>query len=1480
MATDLADGDADIHLQRIAGDVLGDFDANLEALLFRGVKKGEKGVVGGDGRRVAHDSGDGGRRGGRGGDRAVARALVRTHEACRIANLLEPFQELPQMLDPYLARWLPLLAEAFLQSVEGRAGVAPSSAALPPPSSAGTAANWRVMRLQQAVAQLLYVLCKVRGERVVVGVLPVEARHLEPLLNALERQGRGSGSGGSGGSGSGSGSGGTNSGAVGSGQNNQNGSWTWQERYVVLLWLAQLLLAPFDLASISAAAEEVEEEEANEEDASDDDKDGFVWPDHPLPSITRRVLPIALRYLAVPGKERDAARALLVRLATRRDMQQLGVRQALVRWALGALRRTTPDEPGRPRQPYYYIGTLSFLAGLLSAAAGTSDMDGALSAVFAAVHGIAEGDGGDEGDEGNEDSNPGHKAVVAIIRSSALARKMMIKALRAIAVRYIQLSATAGDASEVAEVAGETIEATIGYLLGRLADNDTPVRFAASKALSVITLRLDPDMAAQVIDAVLDGLQRNVLYAPATHPSDPPMPSLSAVDPLEWHGLMLTLAHLLYRRAPPLPDLPAIVRALRQGLAFERRSVSGTATGTNVRDAACFGVWALARRYTTQELLSLPRESGEDSGGLLQTLATHLVVAAALDPAGNIRRGSAAALQELIGRHPDTVRAGIPLVQAVDYHAVALRARAVSDVAQHAAVLAPSVYGAALRAALLGWRGVADAGSSSSSSSGGSGGGGVDVGAAARRVAAASFGQLTQLMARTESGSESAPGGPGRTALRYLVATVTMLVDRVAALQARQVEERHGFLLALDSVLDAFPALAASSSSPALSAELTGLCLPILAQVQRVLQDCRALKTPRRPELLAEAASRLVVSAFPIVQAALLSSQPADNNNNNNNNNTPSTWSTLQSGPTLLAAAGSVPARAFRETVQALDAAAAALPPSAPALAAIRPLVEVVTACLSESWFSQPQPEVVAATSDTALVLLVYLTPSLSSPTTSPPSTSRHSLLSAWASAVRQRPGTTAGYASVPLWKKRTSALGGSGGGGATTVGTTGHVFALTKAYPLLALSEGKDGTPPSASDTNLVVQAILDRWASDRAIDTRVALLQALAQSPAVMAYAATPTTAATAAKTNAFRAILAAGLDDYTTNARGDVGSHVRLQALRATQALLAQEAVAGTAAAAERGGLLFLRVLRLAAEKLDRVRVAAQAALVQAVGGGAGAGDTGRRLQAQTFSSQAYFGSLLGLRDAMAAVALTYNDEAHLPIAAAVAAAATAASTAPWMAALLRGYVTSADTGNEELVVASRAALVDYVSRGGDETERDDRRRGLWHALVGNLPGSKPARPGAKAVTPPDRIVVPTLEVLAFLFYAGVFSSSFSSPTTPSPPDLAALCRQAGLAAAKAGSVRKLEACVKVYGAVAAAAPAGSDAAAAARHQLAAWLAHPWPRVRDAVVDELWGLGLEVGASADASTDYAVLKGVDWATADAQATEGVALRLGLVR
>jgi hypothetical protein len=204
--------------------------------------------------------------------------------------------------------------------------------------------------------------------------------------------------------------------------------------------------------------------------------------------------------------------------------------------------------------------------------------------------------------------------------------------------------------------------------------------------------------------------------------------------------------------------------------------------------------------------------------------------------------------------------------------------------------------------------------------------------------------------------------------------------------------------------------------------------------------------------------------------------------------------------------------------------------------------------------------------------------------------------------------------------------------------------------------------------------------------------------------------------------------------------------------------------------------------------------------------------------------------------------------------------------WMEALMAGIVSSADTGNEELVIATRAALCEFCERSATNTDA------VCTALARNLK----ARQGT------DRVLVPTLEVVAFLFHVGIFARC-------SGVNYKDLCLQVQKACYKTGNVRKIEACIRVYGAIAdlgrdapppttpAGGSGGIDSKQAgireARTRLGALMFHPWPRVKSTVVDELWGLHHDDPAGE-------ALKSVDWGRAEKAKITAVVAALGLVQ
>ncbi|OJD35564.1 beta-tubulin cofactor d [Diplodia corticola] len=642
--------DEDIRLQRASAGLLSDLRSSLGKILWKSTPASA-------------------------GHRRIHR-LVRQRDLDRLLSFVEPFQEEPQLLDTHLRDVVPQLVDAYLEYL---------------PHSTGTPVKPKAVPLPLAVSRILYTLCKVRGQKVIVGFFNNEPRYLEPILDHFEK---------------------------GLGDE----SFVWEEKFVALLWLSHLMLAPFDLASISSGqpAETAQQ------------RTGIVLPDS-LPGVVNRIIPICIDYLKCATRERDAAASLLVRLSLRPDMRKVGLLESLVKWALSFFSSTTESVS----DIHTCLGVLAFLSGLV-ASANKDELGEFLMDIYKACDFIVK------------------QENLEFVKSSAVARKLVIKTFRHIVVHYLQ--------SDSSEDSSAVLEDVIDFLLQTVGDGDSPVRYAASKALSIITMKLEPEMGAEVIEAILGCLNEDVLW-------DGSARNLSAVNPLRWHGLTLALSQLLYRRAPSTDQLPDILNALILALTFEQRSATGGSIGTNVRDAACFGIWAVSRRYTTKELLLVSTTSIRAAGGhdqalvIPQILAIELLVAACLDPAGNIRRGSSAALQELIGRHPNTVLEGISLVQIVDFHAVGLRDRAISQVGFKAAQLG-QIYWDSLFAELLRWRGV----------------GSLDP--PSRTSTANAIGRLSTIQ-------------PFNT----VKAMVERVSNQLCKLHVRDVEERHGLILSLASLI-------------------------------------------------------------------------------------------------------------------------------------------------------------------------------------------------------------------------------------------------------------------------------------------------------------------------------------------------------------------------------------------------------------------------------------------------------------------------------------------------------------------------------------------------------------------------------------------------------------------------------------------------------------------------------------------------------
>ena len=441
---------------------------------------------------------------------------------------------------------------------------------------------------------------------------------------------------------------------------------TWEERYVMLLWIYHLAGVPFDLTSLSSPSP------AMPSIAYDVP---FLLPAN-CPAIIARLVAVACQYLGRAGREREAAVPLLARLALLDDWHEIGLHRKIIEWALSMVVQSNEQTNLQP--DYNCMSLISFLARFVALAASTL-LEPFLNDLIDLV-----------------------QITQAAHSHSPAVTKLLIKLHRNLALHSIDFR-------------NQAVELATAHFIDQLSATNTATRLASSKALARVALELDQDMVMDLVGHLLVELERDVnlrkLHAVENSPFDRLNPStgqfgsrrqlLENVNASRWHGLIMALSHLIYQHSIRGPILADTMDKLISALHFCQTNALGSLIGSNVRDAACFGFWALSRKYSTAEVTQTPAQKDF----CFQTLANELVVVALLDPVGNVRRAASAALQEMIGRHPDTIECGqnLELVRIVDFHTVGSKPKATN--AAMSVIEIGNIYWSCLLQGLFSWRG-------------------------------------------------------------------------------------------------------------------------------------------------------------------------------------------------------------------------------------------------------------------------------------------------------------------------------------------------------------------------------------------------------------------------------------------------------------------------------------------------------------------------------------------------------------------------------------------------------------------------------------------------------------------------------------------------------------------------------------------------------------------------------------------------------
>ena len=303
----------------------------------------------------------------------------------------------------------------------------------------------------------------------------------------------------------------------------------------------------------------------------------------------------------------------------------------------------------------------------------------------------------------------------------------------------------------------------------------------------------------------------------------------------------------------------------------------------------------------------------------------------------------------------------------------------------------------------------------------------------------------------------------------------------------------------------------------------------------------------------------------------------------------------------------------------------------------------------------------------------------------------------------------------------------------------------------------------------------------------------------------------------------------EDYCVDNRGDVGSWVREAAMDAIPDLVAAAQATEESSPAretlreERVAEIVSALLKQAAEKIDRVRASAGAALASTL-----RGDESRAL-APLRGVPAAEALLAAVPESAGAAAAWAAPSTAFPSLAALVAAGDGSGLATYRASLVEGFVVSAGGVGDSLGKAAGGALVS-VLRDDDELQRD-----VSASLVAILK----ERAGV------DRVTTPALRVLDTLFSAGCLGAVAPAPPAPPAPlaaelaaklraelkgsrDVAklclgvqALCHLAGLGKAGPGASRDEATC----------------ASTCATMGVLALLVNRYPRVRRVAAEQLY-------------------------------------------
>ncbi|KAI0917160.1 hypothetical protein AcV5_007706 [Taiwanofungus camphoratus] len=402
----------------------------------------------------------------------------------------------------------------------------------------------------------------------------------------------------------------------------------WSLRYVVLLWLSLICMIPFDLEQF-------------------DDRDNIGDTSAKLESLGKS-------FLSNAGLERDGASILLSRLYMRKDTSAKLL--AFLKWSIHTAQCQS--------DPFSSIGMLQVLCELTKSGSAEKIQAHVILLLDVAV-------------AIKDNATLMANTVVRKLRTKLVSRVVLRRLPAVISAARIKGRALSSRVDPTTESLSrpedddfdvpEETESVLEELFEALQDKDTIVRWSAAKGIARISERLPAEFAQQVLDTIIGLFSIHSIAAATIYD----MPSIAEST---WHGTCLACAEMARRGLVADEKLPELVDWLCKALYFDIRK-GAHSVGSNVRDAASYVLWSLARAQSPSALA--PHA---------QNLAQRLVAVSLFDREIHIRRAASATFQEYVGR-TSLFPHGIDVLRKTDFYAVGVRRNAflvaAPEVAEH-----------------------------------------------------------------------------------------------------------------------------------------------------------------------------------------------------------------------------------------------------------------------------------------------------------------------------------------------------------------------------------------------------------------------------------------------------------------------------------------------------------------------------------------------------------------------------------------------------------------------------------------------------------------------------------------------------------------------------------------------------------------------------------------------------------------------------